>query len=91
MSADPEVTFPDSAVSMALGVCDGHCVPDECVCPSAAQRVAEIQAAVKAERERIVAYLREHLGTWEPECSGCDSFEAFGDRIDDIERGEHHA
>jgi len=58
MSADPEVTFPDSAVSMALGVCDGHCVPDECVCPSAAQRVAEIQAAVKAERERIVAYLR---------------------------------
>lgn len=58
MSTDPEVTFPDSAVSMALGVCDGHCVPDECVCPSAAQRVAEIQAAVKSERERIIAYFR---------------------------------
>jgi hypothetical protein len=34
-------------------VCDGHCAPDECVCPSAEQRCAEIHAAVDAERTRI--------------------------------------
>jgi hypothetical protein len=60
-----EQQFPPSSVSVALGVCDGHCVPDECVCPSSAQRVAEIQAAVRSERERIVAWHREQAELWD--------------------------
>lgn len=52
---------------------------------------AQEPTARARERNRIVKFLRGHLGTWEPECSGCDSFEAFEDRINDIENRAHHA
>ncbi len=55
-------------------------------------RSEELRAeGARAERERIVKFLREVLGNWEPECSGCDSFEAFEDAIDHVRGGMHDA
>ncbi len=56
-----------------------------------ATRCKFLDAGARAERERIVAILREVLGNWEPECSGCDSFEAFEDAIDHVRGGMHDA
>ena len=47
----------DEQASFDYRICDGQCVPDECVCPSVAQRLAEIDKAVAAERARIVGIL----------------------------------
>ena len=89
MSTDPEAPFPDSAVSMALGVCDGQCVPDECVCPSAAQRVAEIQAAVKAERKNIAAWVRDTWAGVPEELQNAATNEVLRYVAAAIRRGDH--
>jgi len=45
-------------------VCDGLCAPDECVCPSVAQRTAEVKAAVDAERARIRGIIEATRDSW---------------------------
>jgi hypothetical protein len=47
-------------------ICDGLCVPDECVCPSVEQRTAEVKAAVAAERARIRQIIEDRKA-WHPD------------------------
>ena len=53
---------PPSEPEHDYTICDGLCVPDECVCPSVEQRTAEVKAAVLADRERIIGIIEDEWG-----------------------------